>query len=184
MTSGEVRLIAGRWRGRRIIVPDSNTVRPTPNRVRETVFNWLMPYLPGAICLDAFAGSGALGFEALSRGAAEVVFVDNNKKVITQLYKTAEQLQAKTVEIKQQIFPQGFINKQKFDLVFLDPPFHQDLLIPSILFLQDNHFFKQKALLYVETNTNSMALELSSEWVKLKTKVSGEVDYSLWQFKK
>ena len=166
------------------MVPKSNTVRPTPNRVRETVFNWLMPYLPGAFCLDAFAGSGALGFEALSRGAAYVVLVDDNKKVIIQLRETAQQLQAKEIEIRQEYFPKGFNSKHKFDIVFLDPPFHKNLCVPSVLFLQNNSLLNENALLYLETESDLRIPELYDAWIKLKYKVSGEIAYSLWQLKK
>lgn len=184
MAQGSVRIIAGQWRGRRIVVPELETVRPTANRIRETVFNWLAPHLFGAYCLDAFAGSGALGFEALSRGAAYVVFLDNNKKVITQLHKTAEQLQADNIEIKQANFPQQLNFKRQFDIVFLDPPFQQDLIIPSVLFLQNNNLLDENAFIYLELEMQLPMLQFDAGWQCIKQKTSGEVTYYLWQFKK
>lgn len=181
MPQGSVRIIAGQWRGRYIEVPKVGAVRPTANRIRETVFNWLTPHLHGAYCLDAFAGSGALGFEALSRGAAHVTFLDNNKKVITQLSKTAKQLQADNVEIQQVNFPQPFTIQQQFDIIFLDPPFQQNLIMPSVLFLQEHNLLSENALLYLEVETALSTLKFADKWQCIKQKTTGEVTYYLWQ---
>src|SRR3990167_10879071 len=97
MTRGSVRIIAGQWRGRRLSVPDNKDLRPTPDRVRETLFNWLAPHIQGAHCLDMFAGSGVLGFEAISRGAASVTLVDQSLDVVATLQKQALALQAENV---------------------------------------------------------------------------------------
>src|SRR5665213_2266264 len=94
MTQGLVRIIAGKWRGRRLKVPDIKDLRPTPDRVRETLFNWLAPVLPGAYCLDLFAGSGVLGFEALSRGAAHAVMVDQSPDVVALLQEELKTFEA------------------------------------------------------------------------------------------
>ena len=180
MPQGTIRIIGGKWRGRRLPVPKVMAVRPTPDRVRETVFNWLASYVNGAICLDAFSGSGALGFEALSRGAAHVTFVDANKKIIQQLQKTVALLQVNTTKIIQAKFPQQFIEPQKFDIVFLDPPFGKKLISPSVNFLQEYNLLNKDALLYVETEANLGDIKLSESWSLLKHKTTGEVAYSLF----
>src|SRR5689334_13621175 len=123
MAQGNIRIIGGTWRGRKLLVPDVPHLRPTPDRVRETLFNWLAPVLPGAHCLDAFAGSGALGFEALSRGAAQVVMVDESPVVIKHLQAQAVILKTTQAEIYRANVPQQLKKPAKpFDIVFLDPP--------------------------------------------------------------
>src|SRR3989338_6201010 len=125
-----LRIIAGTWRGRKLTFPDTPELRPSPDRVRETLFNWLAPVIEGARCLDLFAGSGALGFEALSRGAHCVTFVDTSSEVISHLHTTLQQLST-TAEILKLNATKPFTCKNKpFDIVFLDPPFHQNLLEP------------------------------------------------------
>src|SRR5436190_1935337 len=107
MTQGQIRIIGGKWRGRKLKVPDVADLRPTPNRVRETVFNWLQPIIQGAYCLDLFAGSGALGFEALSRGAKHVVMIDQSAPVIKLLKEQAKLFDTHDVDIYQASVPQG-----------------------------------------------------------------------------
>src|SRR5436309_1394854 len=103
---GELRIIGGQWRGRKLKIPNVTNLRPTPDRVRETLFNWLAPILPGAYCLDAFSGSGALGFEALSRGAAYVVMIDQSPLVIKLLREELQILKADNAEVYQAILPE------------------------------------------------------------------------------
>ncbi len=176
-----VRIIGGQWRGSKIIVPAVSKVRPTPNRVRETVFNWLAPYVVGAFCLDAFAGSGALGFEALSRGAAAVTFIDIEQKVIAQLRRTAAKLRAAEVTILQAQFPRQFSSKTPFDIVFLDPPFNQHLIAHSVRHLQTQCLLKEHALVYTERTVTAQHHDvLPSDWQQLKHKQAGEVAYGLY----
>ncbi len=131
--SGKVRIIAGEWRGRRIAVPLRPGLRPTPDRVRETLFNWLGQWLDGCACLDVFAGSGALGFEAASRRAARVVMIENDRAAFAALEKTKSQLGAQRVEL---LFGDALACltalEGRFDVVFLDPPFRQNVL-PALL---------------------------------------------------
>lgn len=151
--SNQCRIIAGKWRGRKIQFPSDSQIRPTPDRVRETLFNWLMQSIPGARCLDPFAGSGALAFEALSRGAAHVVALDADKRVCQQLQSTADSLETEDITIIQGHSPQAWSQlSDPFDLVFLDPPFDQHL-IPSLLAdLVKQQLVKDSSLIYVESD--------------------------------
>src|SRR5579862_5217747 len=118
---GAIRIIAGKWRGRKLKVPDVKDLRPTPDRVRETLFNWLNPMIEGSYCLDLFAGSGALGFEALSRGAAHVTMVDQSSKVVELLQAEQKQLDANSAKIYMAKIPKALHSVSRpFDIVFLD----------------------------------------------------------------
>jgi 16S rRNA (guanine966-N2)-methyltransferase len=129
----QVRIIAGRYRRRMLPFPDAEGLRPTPDRVRETLFNWLGQELGGWRCLDLFAGSGALGFEAASRGAARVVMVEKNRKVAAALKENRRLLAASEIEIvESDAFPYIRNTRERFDLVLLDPPYDADLL-PQLL---------------------------------------------------
>jgi 16S rRNA (guanine966-N2)-methyltransferase len=132
---GSIRIIGGRWRGRTIAVGADAQLRPTPNRVRETLFNWLAPYVEGARCLDLFAGTGALGIEALSRGAAEVSFVESSPRAVRQLKAELERLggEATVVHSTAEKYLRGY-GGEPFDVVFLDPPyaFGIDSLLVSV----------------------------------------------------
>ena len=128
--TSELRIIGGKWRGRKLKFSPSLDLRPTPNRVRETLFNWLAPVINNAICLDLFAGSGALGFEALSRGAQKVTMLDKSARVIKTLKANAEILGTENITFLCMEFSPSLKNpfKQQFNVVFLDPPFKQNLI--------------------------------------------------------
>src|SRR3990167_3389068 len=178
--AGFVRISAGEWRGRRLKVPDVKEVRPTPDRVRETVFNWLVPYIPGSYCLDLFAGSGVLGFEALSRGAQEVVMVDQSKEVIDLLQKEKIDFSAHHALIYQARVPEGLKQPTRpFDIVFLDPPFRSNLLLPCCFYLEEYGFLASSAYLYLEAETIIKDNELTPHWHILKCKHAGQVVYHL-----
>jgi len=125
----EVRIIGGQWKRSKLPVADSPGLRPTPDRVRETLFNWLGQDLSGWRCLDAFAGSGALGFEAASRGAAEVVLVERDPRIVRSLRESQQRLQATAlrVEAADALAVLRRANPQSFELVFIDPPFDAKL---------------------------------------------------------
>lgn len=178
MAVGEIRIIGGIWRGRKLKVPDIPDLRPTPNRIRETLFNWLAPVIQGARCLDAFAGSGALGFEALSRGASSVVMVDYSKAVIDLLKAEANILQATQADIYQAIAPKS-LRPAQFDIVFLDPPFKQSVLIPCCFYLEEHQFLATEAYIYMESSRSIAANELPIHWELLKSKRAGDVYYHL-----
>ena len=175
-----VRIIGGRWRGRRIPVSDLAGLRPTPGRIRETLFNWLRSEINGAVCLDLFAGSGALSFEALSRGAARVVGVDHRREVIDSLAQTRELLGADTLQLvcdeAQKMLSRPALTQ--FDIVFIDPPFAQPIQDIICVRLQDNAWLAPAALIYVEAAKDS-ELEFPHSWSLLKSKCSGNVQYRL-----
>ena len=178
---GRLRIVAGKWRSRLLDVADVPGLRPTSERIRETLFNWLAPMLPGSRCLDLFAGTGALGLEALSRGAREVVFVEKSDVAARSLRASAELLGADGADIRQQdAF--GFLDKadeRPFDIVFLDPPFAADSIGVLCRLLDGGSLVSYGALIYIEEDRAKPAAELPSGWVTLKTKAAGNVRYSL-----
>ncbi|KTC76048.1 putative methylase [Legionella birminghamensis] len=175
-----VRIIGGKFRGKKINFPSSEGLRPTPDRVKETLFNWLMHSINGKRCLDAFAGSGSLGFEALSRGAAHVVFLEASKPVIEQLRKTAAAFPANDIQIIH-TDARLYLKKcqQSFDLIFLDPPFSDNLQEACIQDIAEANLLVRGGFLYVESPV-SLALE-TTQWKLLKVKQAGQVFFSLYE---
>ena len=176
-----VRIIGGGWRGRRINFPDLPGLRPTPDRVRETLFNWLQHDLAGARCLDLFAGSGALGLEALSRGAAETVFVEQavaaSHALQEQLTRLGAKRQGRVVEMGAARFLRT--PAPPFDIVFLDPPFGRDALAEYVPLLDSGNWLKPGGLVYLENEKTSGAPPLPAHWELLKSRSAGEVGYHL-----
>lgn len=180
MTQGWVRIIAGKWRGRKLKVPDSHGLRPTPDRVRETVFNWLAPYIAGAACLDLFAGSGALGFEALSRGAASLVMTDQSSDIVKLLQEEAAAFKADNARIYLATMPKQLQKEEKpFDIVFLDPPYQENLLIPCCHYLEDHGYLADSAFIYLEADRLILDNELPPTWQVIKQQKAGQVFYHL-----
>ena len=176
-----LRIIAGQWRSRQLQFQDLPELRPTPARVRETLFNWLQYDIAASRCLDLFAGSGALGFEAASRGARRVLQVERNATACSHLRANAAALAAQQIEILQQdvlTFLQG--SPEAFDVVFLDPPFGRDLLLPCCLALEENGWLAEQAKIYLEAETGLALQGLPENWQRLKSKTAGEVAY--WLF--
>lgn len=187
--SNQLRIIGGEWRGRKLRFPDAPNLRPTPDRVRETVFNWLAPIIHGARCLDLFAGSGALGLEALSRGAVFTTFVDSHKKVtqvldshldLLNINDKAEVLQMDGIKF---LSNDNFINTEArgYNVIFLDPPYHLDLMKKVVPLLEENNYLADNAMLYLEIEKRQSLPELPVNWKKLKEKTAGEVNYFLFQ---
>lgn len=149
--ANQLRIIGGQWRSRRIPIADVAGLRPTPDRVRETLFNWLQTFVGGARCLDLFAGSGALGFEALSREAAEVVFVEQDQRAFKQLEANAKTLGASQARL---VHADAFAYLQcetaAFDLIFLDPPFRKELTAQALDSLSARQLIKDDAFIYLE----------------------------------
>ena len=169
---GKIRIIGGEYRGRRIQVPDRPDLRPTPDRVRETLFNWLGQSLDGLSCLDLFAGSGALGFEAASRGAKRVVMVEQDRAVFQSLQKTRDTIGANAVEV---ILDDAFAYLRKapaFDVVFLDPPFRQNALPTVFRLLKGTPGMR----VYAES---AEAFAPEAPWRELKRSRAGQVSYQL-----
>ena len=178
---GHIRIISGQHRGRKLPVLMADGLRPTTDRVKETVFNWLMPYIQDAHCLDCFAGSGGLGFEALSRGASLVTLVELNKSAAQQLTANKALLNANNLNVVQQNaldFLQQ--NQQNYSLVFIDPPFRKGLAQQASDLLTDKGL-TDDALIYVEMEADHNAQVMPSHWQLLKEKVAGQVIYRLYQ---
>lgn len=182
----QVRIIGGRWRGRKLFFPSLTSLRPTPNRVRETLFNWLMPVIQGAFCLDMFGGSGSLSFEALSRGAASAVLWEPEKEILKALKENAERLQADHLTIQTIRFPKHLpeYTQPCFDVVFLDPPFHQGYIERACQWLVHSNCLKPGALVYIEAEPTLQPLPLTEEWEILKSQKAGEVSFYLVKFSK
>jgi 16S rRNA (guanine966-N2)-methyltransferase len=176
---GEVRIIGGAWRSRRLAFPASDGLRPTPDRVRETVFNWLAPHLPGAACLDLFAGSGAFGFEALSRAAARAVLVEKRLEVVAALRHNREQLKAEHADIVH-ADAADFLRgpAAAFDVVFLDPPYAGGLLAPCIELLETRGWLQPDAFIYLEA-PHGETPALPATWQLVRSKTAGQVGYHL-----
>lgn len=179
----QLRIIAGEWRSRRFSFVEQPGLRPTPDRVRETLFNWLSGHIEGARCLDLFTGSGALTLEALSRGARHVLSCDLSREVATTLRGHLLTLQCERAEVRQQdaLALLAGPPPAAFDIVFIDPPFHQDLLIPACTTLEANGWLKPDALIYTESETPPALLAFPSAWQLHREKKAGQVWYSLWQ---
>jgi 16S rRNA (guanine966-N2)-methyltransferase len=177
--ANQVRIIAGTWRGRRLSFAPVPGLRPTPDRVRETLFNWLAPVIRGARCLDLYAGSGALGLEAASRGAAEVVLVENDRQVVVALERQRESLGAHQVSVVRAEVLQWLSSPASaFDIVFLDPPFRRGMLLPCIKQLESCGWLSDQARVYIEAE-KGLVPELPENWELLRSKVAGQVGYHL-----
>jgi 16S rRNA (guanine966-N2)-methyltransferase len=177
LKAGRIRIIGGEYRGRRIAVPDRPGLRPTPDRVRETLFNWLGQSLEGLSCLDLFAGSGALGFEAASRGAARVVMVEQDRAAFEVLKKTRDTIGARQVQlVLDDAFNYLKRTEESFDVVFLDPPFGQNAL-PAVF----RHLRAQRGTrVYVESSEPVAAGEA---WRELKRARAGQVSTQLLEWR-
>ncbi len=181
--SNQVRIIAGQWRGRKLSFAAGEGLRPTSDRIRETLFNWLAPLLPGASCLDLFAGSGALGFEAASRGAARVVMVESRRETVASLRENRQRLSAECVEILQQD-AESYLSArpESFDVVFLDPPFSDPALLEkSIQMLSESGSLKSGASIYLEMPVKVPVPALPESWIEQKQKKAGQVVYRLYR---
>lgn len=176
---GSLRIIGGQWRSRKLDFEGAAGLRPTSDRIRETLFNWLNPTIHGARCLDLFAGSGALGLEALSRYAAHCDFVDTDRNSCQQIRQQLENLRCPhaTVHSKEAL---AFLNKsaQSYNIIFLDPPFHLDLLAPVIASLA-KHSLKPHTQIYIETASDEALPALPPNWQIDKEKKAGQVIYRL-----
>lgn len=181
--SGHLRIIGGEWRSRQFSFPMAHGLRPTPNRVRETLFNWLAPYVPGAHVLDCFTGSGALFLEALSRGASSALALDSNNSAIASLRQTLTTLKCDNGQLLQTNALQYLENQAAtpYDLVFLDPPFGQDLLGPACNLLEEKGWLAADAWIYTESEAPPSALALPGNWRLHREQKAGQVYYSLWQ---
>jgi 16S rRNA (guanine966-N2)-methyltransferase len=179
----KIRIIGGQWRSRQLSFYDAPGLRPTPARVRETLFNWLKNDIIGSRCLDLYAGSGALGFEAASRGATSVIQVENNPDACRALKENATKLATTQIKIAQSdVFRYLAGDAGLFDIVFLDPPFAKNLATQTCLWLEDKGWLSKGAKIYVEAESKIQFRDgLPDNWRLLKSKTAGEVGYHLFE---
>ncbi len=180
--SSTLRIIGGQWRGRKLGFTPAEGLRPTTDRVRETLFNWLAPDIHGARCLDLFAGSGALGLEALSRGAAHCDFLDTSRAVVQQLKSHLDTLDATVKAEVVQASALDFLKASSgtWDIAFIDPPFGQGLASPVCALLDQRGLLSEHALVYIETGKGEAAPEVPGHWQCHREKVAGGVAYRLF----
>lgn len=183
ISSGTIRLISGQWRGRKLPVLNAEGLRPTTDRVKETLFNWLAADIRDSRCLDVFSGSGSLGFEALSRYAQYVMMIEKEPVSARQLQKNLETLSCQAADVMCQdalsVLAQPC--RHPFDIVFLDPPFRKDLLPAAIGLLEEQGWLSDQALIYVEREREITSLTVPETWHLCKEKAAGQVCYQLYE---
>ncbi len=178
----QVRIIGGNWRGRKLYFPDIKDLRPSSDRVRETLFNWLSPYIVNSRCLDLFSGSGALGLEAASRGAEQVFLVDKSPEVVTALRNSINLLNAENTVTAVCEDAEHFIScnqQQPFDIIFLDPPFAHKEQRQLTHHLIKNKFTQKNTRIYIETDVCHNAPEIPKCWSIFREKTTRQVRYQL-----
>ncbi|MCX7125431.1 MAG: 16S rRNA (guanine(966)-N(2))-methyltransferase RsmD [Gammaproteobacteria bacterium] len=181
--TSELRIIGGTYRSRKIIFSEEPGLRPTHNRIRETVFNWLQDKIENSDCLDVFAGSGAMGFEALSRGAKHVTFIDISKNAVNHLKQNSINLKITNADFYQCDFMlQNPVQNKKFDVVFLDPPFQNNLLLQACELLASRELLNPDALIYLEFEKSGVDIsQLPKKWEIKKHKNTQMIEYLLAQ---
>ena len=175
-----VRIIGGLYRGKKLHFPEVEGLRPTPDRVRETLFNWLMHHIKEARCLDAFAGSGALGLEAFSRGASKVIFIEQSAQAHANLQKIIVQFNnpnLKLIKADTRVYLQK--NTEQFDIIFLDPPFGHDYIPQCLADIVHNKLLPQGGLVYLES-ASPIDID-TNQWQQIKLKQAGQVVYGLFE---
>ena len=180
---GQLRIIGGQWRSRQFDFPMAHGLRPTPNRVRETLFNWLAPYVEGAKVLDVFAGIGALFLEALSRGAGSALALDLNSAAINSLRGHLLTLRCDNGQLLQTDALRHLEQQPAtpFALVFPDPPFSQGLLLPACTLLEEKGWLAAHAWVYTESENPPSSLGLPGNWRLHREQKAGQVYYALWE---
>ena len=181
--TSRIRIIAGQWRGRRLPVLSHDGLRPTTDRVRETLFNWLMHEIAGARCLDLFAGSGALGLEALSRGAEYVAFVESDQRVAAQLTQNLHELAAQQRGEIQCMNALAYLRARPakpMDIVFLDPPYRSELLEPVVDLLVKNAWLSERAIVYLEQSARDGVAAVPETWTLHREGRAGQAAYRLY----
>jgi 16S rRNA (guanine966-N2)-methyltransferase len=174
--NGKVRIISGQWRGRKLRVLDKPGLRPTQDRMRETLFNWLAMYLPGSRCLDLFAGSGALGIEAASRGAKQVILVEKDRDVVGNLNQHIATLGADNLVVNQADVVSYLKNRGAvFDIVFLDPPFKHGLVSPCCTLLEEGGWIAPRTYIYLEEEVRLGEPTLPDTWQVIRRQRAGQV---------
>ncbi|MDG3086665.1 16S rRNA (guanine(966)-N(2))-methyltransferase RsmD [Vibrio hannami] len=181
-STGHVRIIAGLWRGRKLPVKDAEGLRPTTDRVKETLFNWLAQDIPHSKCLDLFSGSGGLGFESASRQAEKVTMLELNPDAHKQLASNVSLLKAENIEaINTDALAFLKNSGSPYDVVFIDPPFRKGLLDEVIQLLESNGWLTENAMIYVETETELQLECIPENWHLHREKTAGQVSYRLFE---
>ncbi len=180
--TGQLRIIGGEWRGRKLLFPAVADLRPTPDRVRETLFNWLQMQIADSRCLDLFAGSGALGLEALSRGAREVVMVEQERSAAAQIRQHLQTLNCTNGRVESSDVLR-FLQSAgtPHNVVFIDPPYRLNLLASCCQLLEQNGWLAEHAYIYLEDNAKNGTPELPDHWQLVRSKKAGDVGYHLAQ---
>ena len=179
---GQLRIIAGEWRSRKLPVANVAGLRPTSDRVRETVFNWLAMITPGARVLDVFSGTGALSMEALSRGASSATLLEKSPVAAKTLKSNLALLKAEHTKVVE-TDSLNWLNQTaetSFDLIFLDPPFRMNLLEPACQLLESNGYLNENSRIYIEVEQELNPLPVPENWQLEKSKTAGQVSFSLW----
>ncbi|WP_163935414.1 16S rRNA (guanine(966)-N(2))-methyltransferase RsmD [Paraferrimonas sp. SM1919] len=179
MGSGQIRIISGQWRGRKLPIHDLEGLRPTTDRVKETVFNWLAPYMLNAKVLDAFSGSGSLGFEALSRYASHATFFELQRQAAQQLKSNLALLNCSNAEVVQTDTLKQLLTppEQAFDLIFIDPPFNKGLVEPCLKYIAQNKWLTSDGIIYLEIEKQLQLPQLPVNWQIIKDKTAGQVRF-------
>lgn len=179
--SNQLRIIGGLWRGRKLNFPDVDGLRPTGDRIRETLFNWLAPDIQGAHCLDLFSGSGALGLEALSRGAASSLLLEKHPAAAQQLKANLHLLQAGNGRVEQANSLHWLTQQasHRFDIVFIDPPFALNLWDKIATALEAGNWLADEAVIYLEAPRDAQ-LQLPANWTLHRDKQAGQVSFRLY----
>ncbi len=174
--SHKIRIIGGQWRSRQIVFDDTPQLRPTPGRLRETLFNWLQGSVEGSICLDLYAGSGALGLEAASRGAEKVMAVEQNPQACRMIHTNITRLEAVNVQLYQQEVMRFLASdSQPCHLVFMDPPFKKNLVESTCHWLEDKGWLASGAKIYIEAEKQWSVSGIPESWQRLKETQAGDV---------
>ncbi len=181
-SNGFVRIISGLWRGRKLPVYDAEGLRPTTDRVKETLFNWLAQDIPNARVLDLFSGSGALGFESASRQAQHVTLLEKNAQAYQQLQSNVHTLNASNIEAIH-ADTLAFLEQTgtPHDIVFIDPPFRQGLLNDVIHLLEQNNWLSTNAMIYIEAEKELSLDIVPTHWQLYREKIAGQVCYRLFE---
>jgi 16S rRNA (guanine966-N2)-methyltransferase len=184
--SNQLRIIGGQWRGRKLSFPTAEGLRPTADRVRETLFNWLSPSISGANCLDLFAGSGALGMEALSRGASSCCFIDTAPAACEHIAANLTLMQCDTAtthtaQAAQWLKQLNPTPSETFDIIFLDPPFGKNLAEECLVLIDQKQLARNDGLVYLETNRDEALPATPPHWQLHREKIAGQVNYRLYR---
>lgn len=186
LKKSQLRIIGGSLRGRKIVfseISSENALRPTPDRIRETLFNWLSSVIIEADCLDAFAGSGALSFEAISRGARHVTLIEKCDETLNNIRQNTERFSVEQALLTYRCEDTlAYLNQttETFDIIFLDPPFQQHLLLPAIQLIAGRNLLRPNGYVYIESNEPLLPENKPVEWVLYRAKKAGNVFYELY----